>query len=713
MRRWSIPTALIAVAAALLLLGGRPASRGEVHVATPVRTYDLDGDAGLRMPSAVAVGPAGQVFVADGVNDRVVVFDGDGGFVRDIEQVAGRGLARPTALATSRDGRLWIADSGNRRVAVVPPEEPEYVVPLDPAWSATVDITGLAVSLDGGALWLVDNDNHRVLRGELDAGAWTVLGRPGAESGDLHHPFQVALGHDGAAFVSDVLNGRVQGFSAEGRPIGPLGSFGVTAGHLYRPSGVAVVGDTVWVADATLGVIQIFDLDGGLVDVLRGGDGDTLRLDHPMGVVVVDDRLLVVEMTSNRVREFALSWRSGKPRAALAPRVGDDDIGVAECTVCHLEAMPDLARATGGALIAPPRDRRDDPYVSRDRSCLSCHDGTVLDSREKVWRPPGHPLGPLTDGMKAPPDLPLPGGEIACRTCHTAHSAGGSAEQRQDALRLCENRDSRQLCAACHADRVVEGTEDAPRHREVACNECHPSHESAGANRRELVKVGDPHGCLYCHGEGAAHEPISAHPGSLGHVLIDPDRTTDPPLEGCPSCHGTHDSTPQDRALCRTCHVEQDQELTESGHGHATCLDCHPAHELPPESDEDTPELNPLSRRCLRCHSESVDVDGMEDAPRVTDYEHPAPVFLPDGTRWERLGDMTLFDAAGRQVEAQENGDLTCGSCHRTHGPDREHPGTKRRRPNMPVACATCHGEAALADYLYFHLPERRKPVLK
>jgi hypothetical protein len=395
----------------------------------------------------------------------------------------------------------------------------------------------------------------------------------------------------------------------------------------------------------------------------------------------------------------------------VSPRAGSADIGLPECTVCHLEAVPDLARAKGRALVAPPRDSLDDPYVSRNSSCLSCHNGTVLDSREKVWRPSGHPLGPMPDGMSAPPDLPLPGGEIACRTCHTAHSAGGSGEQGQDALRLCENRDPRQLCAACHVDRVVVGTEHAPRHSEVACNECHPSHESAGASRRELVKMGDPHGCLYCHGEGAAHEPISAHPGSLGHVLIDLDRTTDPPLEGCPTCHGTHDSTPQDRALCRACHPEQDQELAESGHGHATCLDCHPAHELLPESDEHTLQLNPLSRRCLSCHSEDVDVDGMEDAPRVADYEHPAPVFLPDGTRWERLGGMTLFDAAGRQVEAQENGDLTCGSCHRTHGPDREHPGTKRRRPDMPVACATCHGKDALADYLYFHHPGRRKPV--
>lgn len=708
MRRGSLLAALIV--AASLLPGGTPASESPIHAATPVRTYTLGGDAGLRLPSAVAVGPADQVFVADGVNDRVVVFDGDGGFVRSITRVAGRDLTRPTAVATSRDGHLWVADAGHHRVAVVPPMGPEYTVALDPAWRATVDITGLAVSPDGHTLWLADNDNHRVLRGDLHAGTWTALGKLGAARGELHYPFQIALGGDGAAFVSDVLHGRVQGFTAAGEPIEPLGRYGVTAGHLYRPSGVAAVGDTVWVADATLGVVQIFDRSGDLVDVLRGDDGDPLRLDHPMGLVVVDDRLLVVEMTSNRVREFALSQRRGTPRAAVAPRAGTEEIGSAVCTVCHLEAVPDLARATGRALIAPPGDSHDNPYVSRDPACLSCHDGTVLDSREKVWRQAGHLQGPMVDSMKAPRDLPLPGGEIACRTCHTAHPLDGSGQQHRDALMLRAERSPSQLCTACHADQVVEATEDAPRHSELTCLVCHLAHEGAGGSRRGNVTVGDPGGCLYCHGEGAEHQPVSAHPGSLGHALLDVDGLTDPPLEGCPSCHGAHDSTPRDRALCRTCHVEQDQELAESGHGHATCLDCHPSHELPPEADENTLELNPVSRRCLGCHSENVHVDGMEDASRVADYEHPAPVFHPDGTRWWRLGSMNLFDAAGRQVEARENGDLTCATCHRTHGPDREHPGTRRRRPDMPVACASCHGKEALPYYLYFHQPGRRKP---
>jgi len=125
--------------------------------------------------------------------------------------------------------------------------------------------------------------------------------------------------------------------------------------------------------------------------------------------------------------------------------------------------------------------------------------------------------------------------------------------------------------------------------------------------------------------------------------------------------------------------------------------------------DDERADLNPVSRRCLGCHSEAVEVEGMEDAPRVAEYEHPTPVFADDGKRMLALEGMQLFDPTGKVLPTDQNGALTCATCHRTHGPDREHPGTKRRRPGTPPACASCHAEEALPYYLYFHRPERRE----
>jgi hypothetical protein len=117
-------------------------------------------------------------------------------------------------------------------------------------------------------------------------------------------------------------------------------------------------------------------------------------------------------------------------------------------------------------------------------------------------------------------------------------------------------------------------------------------------------------------------------------------------------------------------------------------------------------DVNPFSKRCLGCHSTDAESG---DTSRVSDYEHPAPVFTPGGQRWQPLGDIPLYDASGLEVPAGANGDLTCGSCHRTHGPDPDEPADELRRPGWKAGCAACHGESTLAYYLYFHQPDRRE----
>lgn len=818
--------------AALLFLAVAlsPAQAGEVLIAHEVQTFATSGPQ-LTMPTSVAVGLQGEVYVADGVRRRVVVFGSDGAVARVIETVAGRSLQRPMAVGTSDDGRLWIADGDARLVAVVEPSGHSYTVGLDPSWRATIDLTGLAASADGQTLWLVDNDHHRVLRGDLQRGRWVSLGEQGPAFGQLHYPVTVALGPDGQAWVADVLNGRVQGFTPTGRATRPVGRFGVNPGQLHRPRGVAVdEGGRVWVSDATLGVVQVFTEAGRLVDVVQDPGGGPLRLRHPAGITLDGDHLYVVELGAARVRSFRIESGEGQAHVARKGRPVGEELSSPECTVCHLEAVPDLQSGGGGALIARPKDSKLHPYVSTDGACLSCHDGSVLDSRRKVWGVGGHTVDkePL-DTMSPPKDLPLADGRIVCRTCHTAHSLGGSGQQHADALMLRVARRPSELCSSCHdaqdehegtphpvgaieagiggispdvdwvdcldchvnhgvegeallqpqawtdacvtchigfgehasgmhpvevdrkaartatarggalhdgavaclschgvhsgpepVDRCVvcherlspERGDEPPKHAKVGCLECHLAHEGAGVNRRGRATLGDPSGCLYCHGEGAKHEPIEAHPGSLGHAMVDAEEPTDPPLEGCPSCHGAHDSTPRDHELCETCHVEQEEEMARGGHGDTTCLDCHPTHDRTVLAEVEG-GLNPVSRRCLSCHGPEQLVETSVKAPSVGDYEHPSPQFTPDGERWTALADIPLFGADGRVLPPAENGDLTCASCHRTHGPDREHPGTKRRRPEMPQSCSNCHGTSALPYYLYFHKPARRERFKK
>jgi GT2 family glycosyltransferase/DNA-binding beta-propeller fold protein YncE len=86
-----------------------------------VAGFDGDGEpaerASLNGPSALAVAPNGDVYVADTLNNRIRVIERA---TRLIRTVAGDGgaanLNRPAGLAVAANGDLYVADTGNNRV---------------------------------------------------------------------------------------------------------------------------------------------------------------------------------------------------------------------------------------------------------------------------------------------------------------------------------------------------------------------------------------------------------------------------------------------------------------------------------------------------------------------------------------------------------------------------------------------------------------------
>lgn len=262
----------------------------------------------FNMPTDAAVGPAGDLYVLDGVNHRVVIYDVDGNYRFAF---GGHGskpgqFSYPLGIAAGSNGNIYVADSGNHRFQIFTSDgKPLLAVPL-PADGLTVlpDPTDVAFDPERRRLYIADNDNHQMNIFNLETNAFEPLwGSPGLGERQFRFPFLMDTSPEGYLFVVEPINTRVQVLNPNGKFVSFLGEWGVKPGQLFRPKGVANMDNLVFVSDSYLGRIQVFDIQGNFLGAPTDLEQKPIKLVTPTGIAVdaVNRRLYVVELQANRV----------------------------------------------------------------------------------------------------------------------------------------------------------------------------------------------------------------------------------------------------------------------------------------------------------------------------------------------------------------------------------------------------------------------------
>jgi DNA-binding beta-propeller fold protein YncE len=232
-------------------------------VAAPMRLARLWATDGapesLALPTALAIGRQGRLYVVDAGNDRIQVFD-----------AAGRSLTRWGGAGT---------DDGQFRF-----RRPDR---CDDVGDCLPDVAG-AVAVDGQErVYVADYGNSRVQAFDADGRLLARWGGEGSGPGELLLPQGIAVGGGGEVYVSDTENHRVQVFDAGGRFLRAWGRMGAAVGALHWPGALAVDGrGEVHVADQGNHRVQVFDPEGRPLRQWEVADSVDGRIERPTGLAV-------------------------------------------------------------------------------------------------------------------------------------------------------------------------------------------------------------------------------------------------------------------------------------------------------------------------------------------------------------------------------------------------------------------------------------------
>jgi RHS repeat-associated protein len=248
---------------------------------------------GVSYPADVAVDAAGNNWVVDKVNNRIVEYNEAGEFIREAGGIgaAGGKLNAPAGIAIDSAGNIDVTDMGNNRVAQFSPTG---------AFIAVIGANVNKTKVEAGGTTLEKN------RCTAASGNICQAGTAGSGEGQISAPFGITTTGGQNFFVVERGNNRVEKFNPQGEVLDKFGELGSGNGQLKEPAGIAFQGFLLWVADTGNNRMQAFTTSHAYSRQFNAQSTEAGQLSKPFGVETdASGNVWVAEQGANRVRKFS------------------------------------------------------------------------------------------------------------------------------------------------------------------------------------------------------------------------------------------------------------------------------------------------------------------------------------------------------------------------------------------------------------------------
>jgi RHS repeat-associated protein len=249
--------------------------------------------AALKNPTDTAVDAAGNVWVVDRGNDRIVEYNEAGEFIREAggKGSAGGKLSSPWGITIDSNGSIDVTDTANNRVA-------------------RFSSSGTFISVIGA----------NVNKTKVEAGGTTLekslctaasgnvcqAGTAGSSEGQISEPMGITTTGGTNFFVVERANNRVEKFSTQGERLAQFGSLGSENGQLKEPTAIGFQGFLPWVADTGNSRMEAFTTSYLYSRKIGGQGSGNGPLGSPVGVETDSSgNVWVSEQSNNRVQKFS------------------------------------------------------------------------------------------------------------------------------------------------------------------------------------------------------------------------------------------------------------------------------------------------------------------------------------------------------------------------------------------------------------------------